>query len=62
MDPDKTLTVAQLRRKLEAMPDDADVQVWLPGTYINLANVFENSGKVLIEGNYTEETAKAMGL
>lgn len=53
-DPDRTLTVAQLRKSLEGMPDAAKVQVWLPGTYINLSNVFANEARVLIEGNVAQ--------
>lgn len=51
IDPDKTLTVAELRKRLEGMPAHAKVQVWLPGTYINIGNIFANEAKVLIEGN-----------
>lgn len=51
-----TLTLRQLKAELEKFDGsylDKEVQVWLPGSYIALSNVFfaKSKGKMLIEGN-----------
>jgi hypothetical protein len=53
-DPDKTMTVGQLRTALTTMPEDATVQVWLPGQYINLSGIVLTNTRILIEGNVAE--------
>ena len=46
------MTVAQLAAALEKLPQDARVQVWLPGQYIDLAHAWlYREGLVMIEGN-----------
>lgn len=48
------MKVHELISKLQQMPKDADVKVWLPGTYIRPSNVFPGpavSPEVLIEGD-----------
>ncbi len=53
------MTVAELRAAIKKFPPTAEVQVWLPGTYIRLGRPIvkskfgrplETDGKVLIEG------------
>lgn len=53
--PDATLTVGQLVEALMGQNFDKPVQVWMPGTYINLSAVFSNEGRVLIEGNRADD-------
>jgi len=52
------MTVKQLRDELIDMPDDYNVIVWMPGTYIALQGMFEKPNderrEVLIEGNITD--------
>jgi hypothetical protein len=60
MDPNKTVTVKELIEALQKLhADNRPVQVWLPGTYINLGLPFllagNNTGKVMIEGHHADE-------
>jgi len=54
-----TLTVAQLIERLQGMPQDKPVKVWLPGSTISLSAVFDmdRKGIVAIEGNVDEGSA-----
>jgi hypothetical protein len=45
------MTVKELRDALKSYDDKAEVQVWLPGTYIKIGPIYFNRDKVLIEGN-----------
>lgn len=47
----ESMTVKELREALASCPDDAPVQIWLPGTYIAISAPMIGDGKVLIEGN-----------
>jgi hypothetical protein len=50
------MTIKEMRAALDQLGpghDNTEVQVWLPGTYIELRQVFTVGvkGKILIEGN-----------
>lgn len=47
----KTLTVAELIARLQEMPPDDEVRVWLPGSTIALSSVFKYKGTTRIEGD-----------
>lgn len=49
--PMKTLTVAELIARLQQMPPEDEVRVWLPGSTIALSSVFKFKGATRIEGN-----------
>lgn len=51
MEKMKTLTVSELIARLQEMPQDDEVRVWLPGTTIALSSLFEHQGAVRIEGD-----------
>jgi len=54
-----TITVRTLIEQLSELDDTLPVQVWLPGSRIDLHGTFESEGTVLIEGNLTEDSALA---
>ena len=46
------MTVIELIHKLTAMPPDAEVEAWMPGSIIKLDAVMAHrNGRVMIEGN-----------
>ena len=55
------MNVKELREALAAMPDEAEVLVWLPGSTITIGAPFlpggKNTGKVFLEGNVVEGSA-----
>ena len=55
----KSITVIDLIKALQAMPEAAPVMVWMPGSYINLNTPWLAGGKekgtVLMEGNVAEK-------
>ncbi len=56
----KTLTVRELIARLQDMPQDDEVRVWLPGTTIALSSPFKYQGTVRIEGNIDPGSALDM--
>lgn len=51
------MKVGELREKLASFPDDAEVEVWLPGSTIRLGLPFRRGDKVQIEGNINPGSA-----
>lgn len=45
------MKVHELIKSLQNQPQDVDVLVWLPGSYIRPGSVFEAGGNVHIEGD-----------
>lgn len=49
------MTVAELIEKLKTMPQDKQVETWLPGSHIDIVSVFDCGDRVLMEGEINDD-------